>query len=155
MCKFKGCNKKGSKTYGGYCQSCWRYFVKEGKTIYPKPKYGQVFYNEHNDVVCPLCGKAFRKLGSHFLNSHGITVKEAREQFGWYANTRLSNKEYIEHMRDVLQDHCVTDNLIIKGKSTRFKLGDTNTPKKDIPAPKIIKLKKEKWDGSKITFFNT
>src|SRR5574344_276038 len=62
VCKF--CGGAGDKRYRGYCQSCYRYFITENKKLYPlyDPAKGPQ-YAPNGDCICPLCGKAFTKLG--------------------------------------------------------------------------------------------
>lgn len=112
----------------GYCQSCYRYFVMEGKEVYPTPPYGQMDFAPNGDCVCPECGMAFRKLGAHLWNKHHILAKEAYIKFGWDISCRASNEQYQQHMRDVLQPKCVVENLIKDGEKTRFVTGGPGRP---------------------------
>jgi len=112
----------------GYCQSCYIYFITENKTTHPLPEYGKQTFAPNGDCICPFCGKAFRKLGGHLRYAHGMTAKEAYEKAGWDHEPHASNKDYRNTMRKRLWTKCVVDNLLKKGKTTRFTKG--NVPKK-------------------------
>lgn len=123
-CKFCGDLEKDNR-YGGYCQSCYKYFVLDKKKAYNVAPYGEMARNEDDEVICNICGKAYGKLGAHLFNKHHLTSKEAYKLFGWDMNPRATSDKYREHMRDVLQPKCVADNLIKGGMNTRFKKGDS------------------------------
>lgn len=129
-CKF--CGNKAPNNLRGYCQACYKYFVMDEKSIHPLPKYGEITYTENGDVICPFCGKAFRKIGMHFYYSHKMTSDEAFKKAGWDRNARATNINYREHMRSVLQDKCVTENLLNAGMKTRFSVGSMGRPKEKI-----------------------
>lgn len=118
VCKFCGAENIPANM-AGYCQPCYKYFHTDKKTIYPIPPHGVMYHTETGDVVCPLCGKAFRKLGGHLVQAHHITTKEAYPKFGWYRNAKATNAEYQEHMRNV-QHPKALDNLSIHGVPTRY-----------------------------------
>jgi hypothetical protein len=108
---------------GGYCQPCYRYFVLDKGIVYDTPPYGEIWYAPNGDCICPICGKAFRKLGCHLYNFHKITSREAYQQFGWAFNVKASNLSYRYDMKQKLKDYCVDINLIERGKNTRFVVG--------------------------------
>lgn len=87
--------------------------------IYPIPPYGTMYVTDEGNVVCPICGKAYRKLGGHLAQTHNITTKEAYPKFGWYRNVKASNAEYRNHMRQIQQPKTL-DNITIRGKRTRY-----------------------------------
>lgn len=120
-CKFCG-SEHGDKRYQGYCQSCYRYFIKEGKTLYPpyNPSEGPKF-NEDGDCICPICGKAFTKLGNHLYYAHGLS-SDLYKSFGWNVRKkdRASNISYRKRMKEVLKSKCVEHNLKLCGKNTQF-----------------------------------
>lgn len=118
-CKF--CGNDAPANMQGYCQVCYRYFILEGKDIYPLPAYGEVTYAPNGDCICPECGKAFRKLGNHIRQSHNMLCKEFFPKHGWHIRkTKATNKDYRKHMRDIQDPLCITKNLLENGKSTRF-----------------------------------
>lgn len=143
LCKF--CGKAAPSNMQGYCQVCYRYFVMEGKDVYDLPKYGEITYAPNGDCICPLCGKAFRKLGMHFYYAHGMTAKQAHEKAGWDHNAKATNPAYRDLMRDKLQEHCVTVNLINKGESTRFVPNHVGRSKDKVSAMTLKRLKQQSF----------
>lgn len=139
-CKFCGNEDPRAIHMQGYCQVCYKYFVTDGKHAYDIPKFGEMVYAENGDVVCNICGKAFRKLGGHLVQAHGLTSKEAFIKFGWFRNAKASNENYREHMRKVIKPKCIDDNLLEKGKPTRLIKGNKLREGTGIPKPKIIEL---------------
>jgi len=49
-----------------------------------------------NEVVCLVCGKPFKSLGSHLSIAHGMTSKQYRQQFGIPKSQPLSSKVHHE-----------------------------------------------------------
>ena len=122
-CKF--CGNETPNVYQGYCQVCWKYFVRDKNVVYDLPEYAKVEYAPNGDAICHICGKAFRKLGAHIWNGHHITMRDYCTKFGLYYRTnKASNIDYRVHMHNIQRGYCITDNLIEKGKNTRLKKGD-------------------------------
>ena len=120
-CSCKFCGSSGSTRYQGFCQACYRYFILEGKKLYAIPNPGEIAYTPDGDVVCPECGKAFRKLGNHLWQAHGMKCDEAFKKFGWHRRkTKATNAEYRSYMHDIQDPKTIDDNLLVKGDSTRF-----------------------------------
>lgn len=118
-CSF--CGKSVARPMQGYCQTCYKYFVVEGKEVYPLPSYGECTYAPNGDCICPECGKAFRKLGGHVRYFHGLTTSEFFKKHGWHIrNTKASNKDYRKYMKDVQHPKTISINLLENGKLTRF-----------------------------------
>ena len=121
-CKF--CGNYCDKNMRGYCQVCYKYFVIDGKHIYDLPSFGKVEYNEDGDVICHICGKAFRKLGGHIWNGHHMKMRDYCTKYGLlYKTNKASNIDYRKHMKDIQKDYCITENLLKKGKATRLQKG--------------------------------
>lgn len=126
-CKF--CGNKAPSNMQGYCQPCYKYFVMERRIVHPLPEYGEITYADNGDAICPFCGKSFRKLGMHLYYGHGMTTDEAFKKAGWDRSAKATNPRYRDRMRQVLQPHCVTENLLKKGSSTRFSKGHSGRTK--------------------------
>lgn len=142
------CSLCGREFYGkGYkCPSCYAYLREHPEGLYPQPKYGEVLYATNGDPVCHLCRKAFRKLGNHIQFFHKMSQNEYREKFGLHHNTRLSNEEYVEKMRDYTLDYydvVIKENLIESGKATRISITN-NLPGRKIGNNRIQKTQYSK-----------
>ena len=88
--------------------------------------YGLVEKTTDGRLVCHICGKPFTKLGSHVVQKHGITSREYKEMYGLDVLKGLITDEHKQHLRtNNLRNYqkVVVENLIEKGKSTRFVLG--------------------------------
>lgn len=138
-CKF--CDRPAPSNLQGYCQSCYRYFILENKTVHPLPEYGEITYTEEGDCICPFCGKAYRKLGGHFVQAHGLSSADAHKLAGWDRSAKATNVDYRNLMRRKLQTKCVTVNLIQKGKRTRYTLGSAGRPKEKVSQMTLNRLK--------------
>lgn len=90
------------------------------------PHYGEIQYDVNGDPVCHICGKSFPKLCAHIWNGHRIKAKDYKKTFGLDVKKGICSKEYIEKMSAYTQEHyqvVVKQNLIEKGKHSRFKAG--------------------------------
>ena len=117
-CKF--CGNDAPNNMQGYCQACYRYFVMEGKIVYP-PYEGPVQYAPNGDVICPVCGKAYRKMCSHTWQAHNLTSKELFKKFGWKERkVKATCKEYRVMMKDIQHAKCITENLVEHGNNYSY-----------------------------------
>lgn len=118
------CGKETPKLYpGNTCQGCYNYFRKGG-TINNPPNRGEITYDNRGFVICHVCGRAYRRLGSHIRESHGITISEYKEIFGLCNNSRTTEANYSQHMRDLAYKNNMPALLIKVGESTRIKRGE-------------------------------
>ena len=122
QCKF--CGREAPSNMRGYCQACYKYFITQGKDVYPLPSVGKIEYTESGDCICHICGKAYRKLGDHVTQAHEMTAREYFKKFKINcSHANASNITYRTHMRDIQKPYTISDNLLEKGKATRFKKG--------------------------------
>jgi NMD protein affecting ribosome stability and mRNA decay len=117
------CGKHTSKSYSGMCQSCYRYY-HDGETDNPLPKLGKIEYDYRGYVICHICGRAYKRLGSHIKESHNMTIAEYKENFGLCNNAKTTEKEYSEHMRNLSYKYMMPERLQQAGKNTRIKQGE-------------------------------
>ena len=68
------------KNYGKFCQGCYVYF-RNGGEVNPLPRIGRIERDARGYVVCHLCGKSYKRLGSHVRESHQMTVSEYKAMF--------------------------------------------------------------------------
>lgn len=118
------CGKKISRVYpGNTCQGCYRYFLNGG-TINETPNPGEIKKDHRGFVVCHICGRAYKRLGSHIRESHLMNISEYKEKFGLCNNAKTTEAMYSEHMRGLAYKYKMPERLAITGVKTRIKPGD-------------------------------
>ncbi len=66
-----------------------------------------------NEVLCMICGKGGMKtLTRHLKNSHDITPRDYKKEFGIPATQPLTAKSYSESRKQMALDAGLADNLI-------------------------------------------
>lgn len=110
---------------GRLCENCYKYF-KNGGSINPLPELGTIAYDERGYVVCHICGKAYKRLGSHVHMYHNMTIKEYKERFGLCNRAKTTEENYSRIMHDYAYQHNMPEHLRIVGENTRIKPGETH-----------------------------
>ena len=108
------------------CQRCYQYFKKHPEGYYPIPPKGTLSFATNGDPICHICGGAFSKLGNHIRHVHSMTTKEYKDQYNLLHNTQLTSERYKNKMRHYTKKYyrkVVKKNLLKKGVSTRFRIG--------------------------------
>lgn len=96
------------------------------------PDYGKVIKSTDGRIVCHICGKAYRKLGGHVVQKHGITSYQYKIMFGLETSHGLISDEHKQHLADCVMrnyERCVVQNLVKKGSKTRFAKGSAGRTK--------------------------
>lgn len=122
------CNKEltPANTYSRrLCKACHNYFGKGG-TINPLPDPGTIAHDERGYVVCHICGRAYKRLGTHVKQSHDMTIKEYKERFGLCNNAKTTEANYSRMMHDYAYQYNMPEQLRITGTNTRIKPGETH-----------------------------
>ena len=109
----------------GLCSACQLYF-ENGGTINPLPEPGTITYDYRGYVVCHICGKAYKRLGTHAKQFHNMTIKEYKERFGLCNNARTTEANYSRMMSNYAYQYNMPEQLRITGADTRIKPGDTH-----------------------------
>lgn len=106
------------------CRKCYNY--EKNHPVHPLPKKGEISYDNEGKLICHICGRAFKKLASHAYNGHGINAYTYKEMFDLNNNAGL----LIESTKEILREHSknnyetvIKENLLNKGKNSRFKKG--------------------------------
>ena len=107
----------------GMCQGCYMYF-RNGGRIHPLPPKGVIQKDENGYVICHICGRSYKRLGSHIKESHNMTIAEYKEQFGICTRTKTTEDSYSKTMKKHALDNDMDKQLLDKGKNTRIKKGD-------------------------------
>ena len=138
--KCRMCNKN-ENIYGGLCQACYHYF-KAGGTISSVPPLGTIKKDYRGYVICHICGRAYKRLGSHVRESHAMTIDEYKKVFGLCRNCKTTENTYSQTMRESAYQNNMPERLIKAGVNTRIKPGETVMRKgKDVRLQEILDRK--------------
>ena len=118
------CGKDTKRLYPDHtCQGCYKYF-HTGGTINDIPNLGEIKYDHRGFVVCHICGRAYKRLGSHVKESHNLTIEEYKERFGLCNCAKTTESNYSQHMRDLAYHYEMPARLQATGVDTRIKPGE-------------------------------
>lgn len=117
--------KNGKKYPSGMCQGCYTYFRKGG-IINPLPAPGTITYDHRGYVICHICGRAYIRLGSHVKESHNMSIKEYKEEFGLCNNSHTTEQTYSKTMSSHAIENGMDKQLLKAGYSTRIRKGETD-----------------------------
>ena len=104
------------------CQACYLYYHKGGTDNLIPPK-GRIAYDYRGYVICHICGRAYKRLGSHIKESHNMTIAEYKEEFELCNNAKTTEANYSEHMHNLAYKYDMPNRLQITGYPTRIKKG--------------------------------
>lgn len=117
------CGKPIDRSYAGMCQSCYRYYHDGGTdNILPEP--GEIKYDSRGYVICHICGRAYKRLGSHIKEWHGMSIAEYKEKFGLCNNAKTTESNYSQLMHDFAYQYNMPKQLKKVGQPTRIKKGE-------------------------------
>lgn len=105
------------------CQACYNYYLKGGTDNVIPPK-GKIVYDHRGYVVCHICGRAYKRLGSHIKESHNMSITEYKAEFELCNNAKTTEKNYSEHMHHLAYKYDMPNRLQETGKATRIKKGE-------------------------------
>lgn len=144
MYKCSACGKATENSYVGMCQACWRYF-KDGGQVHPLPEHGKIEYDDEGKVICHICGRSYKRLGSHARESHSMTIEEYKAEFGLNRRARTTEQNYSLTMRELALEYGMDERLREIGKNTRIKPGEKDKRKgKEVRLQEIINKKNRK-----------
>lgn len=107
------------------CQSCYKYYL-DGGTDNPIPPVGKILHDCRGYVICHICGRSYKRLGSHVRKSHGMTIEEYKRVFGLCNNAKTTESVYSTHMRTLAYKNNMPEMLREAGKKIRIKVGENN-----------------------------
>lgn len=122
-CTECGKNFEGKIYPSGMCQACYLYFHKGG-TVNTPPPAGVIAKDYRGYVVCHICGRAYKRLGSHIKESHSMTITEYKKEFGLCNNAKTTEVSYSNHMHNLAYKYNMPQRLQETGRNTRIKKGE-------------------------------
>lgn len=120
------CGKEMSNTRypGGMCQGCYNYF-RRGGIVHQIPMPGEIRKDADGLVICHICGRSFKRLGSHVKESHGMTIDSYKERYELCRSARTTEDEYSHTMHNYSYQYNMPQRLMETGEATRIKPGET------------------------------
>ena len=120
----KKCGEDANERYFhlGMCQRCYNYF-RNGGTENIIPDKGRVEYDNRGCVICHICGRAYKRLGSHIKESHNMTIADYKESYGLCNNAKTTEIEYSKMMHDLAYKNGMVEQLQRCGYNTRIQKG--------------------------------
>lgn len=120
----KKCGKETNTLYASnLCQGCYRYY-KDGGTDNVPPPEGVIKYDKRGYIICHICGRAYKRLGSHVRESHGMTISEYKYKYGLCESSKTTEHNYSLKMHNYAIENNMPQQLVEKGRMTRFKKGE-------------------------------
>ena len=104
------------------CQSCYLYYL-HGGTDNPVPPPGRITHDHRGYVICHICGRAYKRLGSHVKEWHNMSIAEYKAQFELCNNAKTTENNYSKHMHNLAYKYNMPQQLIKTGISTRVRKG--------------------------------
>ena len=142
--KCKECGKKIERSYAGMCQGCYYYF-RNGGVVHHLPAMGRIERDENGNVICHICGRSYKRLGSHVKESHNMTIDEYKEEFGLCRRTKTTESSYSHTMRAHAKANNMDKRLLVFGADTRIQKGQTDKRKgKTVRLQEIIDKRNRK-----------
>ena len=89
-----------------------------------KGSYKEIIRDDKLKFKCPFCGLWFNGLAYHTNQAHDITGKELRRMMGLKSKYQLITPSLKERHREIVlsnSDSHIKNNLLLKGKNTRYK----------------------------------
>lgn len=123
FCRDCGQNITHDNRFGGLCQSCYNYY-RNGGTTNPIPPKGVIKKDSRGYIICHICGKAYKRLGSHTKEKHHMSIAEYKEKFELCANAKTTESNYSAHMSELAYKYEMPTMLKDVGKATRIKKGE-------------------------------
>jgi hypothetical protein len=123
-----------SSKAGLVCERCYQRVQRNSK-VYPLPGYGEIAYSPDGKPICHICGKAYKKPLTHAWQIHGLTEKEYKKEFGLDVTVGILSEESRELARKRVYENydvAIAENLLKKGKKTRFKKGSQGRVKEKV-----------------------
>ena len=108
---------------------------------------GIIYYDEHGRPICNICGRSFKKLISHVIQTHSMTGLQYKDLFGYdrYKSIMSKDSRYLARMNAIKNYPKIKDNLLVSGRSTRFKIGHSGRTKDKISPQTERRLKNSKF----------
>ena len=120
-----------SKAFGvDLCPNCTKRWKEHPQHELPLP--GEIKYDSEGRPICHICGRAFNKLMAHVSQLHKMDATVYKEKFELERGRGILSEKTRKLLHDNVMENydvVVTENLKVKGESTRFKNGSPGRTK--------------------------
>lgn len=106
--------------------------------------YGVIEYDDDGKPICEICKKSFNRVLSHVRQTHQISEREYKIEYGFDLIKGICSKESSEKTREATlanYDKCIGNNLICGGEKTRFNVGSQGRTKDLVQEQTRLRLK--------------
>lgn len=122
ICEICGRSNKKTKYTDKFdkvlCDSCLLMCKKH--EFHYIPTLGEVHYDEKGNIICHVCGRAFKKLTEHIKFKHGMDKDTYKEKFGLNRTCRLTGTNFVPN---------ISNDITKYSEATRFKKGHKKASK--------------------------
>ena len=133
-CEECGKPKKAVTFYAEYdanlCAQCFIFY--QDHPVHELPPDGEIHYDDLGRPICHICGRAFNKVLNHAHQKHDISASEYKRRFQLMSSKGICSQKTVDKLRKKVEENydvVVTQNLIERGETTRFKNGHKGRPK--------------------------
>lgn len=145
------CNKPIERTQHAnnvkYCHACrsMAYSYREYRREWQRQKHAQIAKIATGKVQCLVCGLWYKKPLTHVWQARGLNEKQYKEAHGLERKGIVadSTKEKLQEAVQDNYDRVVRQNLLQKGKPTRYKKGDKTLGKYQRSQQTLERLSKQ------------
>lgn len=123
-------DRNANKRLRSFCSAACRTKNNNAKA-YPSQAEWQRNYHDRqasnpsaDKKKCAICERWYKRVGRHVSQRHGMTAREYRAGLGLPVSIGIMTEEASEHMRALAYENGMDKSLLVKGKNTRFKVGD-------------------------------
>lgn len=105
-------------------------------------KYGEVSFDKDGLPQCHICGGHFKRVATHVRQAHQLSAREYKELHGLNVSKGIISADSAQLSRDRVEEnfHVINNNLIVRGRSTRYKKGDKGRTKDQLSYQEKMRL---------------
>lgn len=115
--------------------------------------YGIIEYDDDGKPICEICGRSFKRVLNHVRQKHDMNEREYKLKFGFDLSKGICSEESSQATREKTlenYDRVIKDNLIKKGKKSRFKPGSKGRTKDKVSEQTRRRLKERLYTDEKL-----
>lgn len=132
------------------CRNCHKELTHPTSRYYCSTECRTRYYwykrNGGEGIKCEICGRSYRRVGRHVFNTHKMTAREYRKEYGFDVKRGQLLPEDRETMREHTKSNGTINNLE-NGKVYWFVRGDTKAGRYDRSEQTLKRLKEQMERG--------